>query len=79
MNLFKLFNAKAILLEEQSWWYLTNTRLNKGVNAFPQGICPKVNVRVRLEFELAYDDSAVDRYNHYTTRTPIFHLHMIIN
>ena len=26
---------------------------------FPNGICPKVNVVVQLEFELAYYDSAV--------------------
>ena len=37
---------------------------------FPKGICPKVNVIVRLEFELAYYDSAVQRFIHYATRTP---------
>ena len=30
----------------------------------------KVNVIARLEYELAYYDSAVHRFNHYTTRTP---------
>ena len=34
------------------------------------GICPKVNVVARLEYELAYNDFAVHRFNHYTTRTP---------
>ena len=34
------------------------------------GICPKVNVIARLEFELTYYDSEVHRFNHYTTRTP---------
>ena len=34
------------------------------------GICLKVNVIARLEYELAYYDSAVHRFNHYTTRTP---------
>ena len=29
-----------------------------------------MNVRARLEYELAYYDSAVHRFNHYTTRTP---------
>ena len=43
---------------------------NKGVHTFPKGICPKVNVIARLEYELAYYDSAVHRFNHYTTRTP---------
>ena len=31
-------------------------------------ICPKVNVIARLEFELAYYDSAVYCFNHYATR-----------
>ena len=31
----------------------------------------KVNVIARLEFELAYYDSEVHRFNHYTTRTPL--------
>ena len=34
---------------------------------FPKGICPKENVIARLEYELAYYDSAVHRFNHYTT------------
>ena len=33
-----------------------------------QSICPKVNIIARLEFELAYYDSADQRFNHYTTR-----------
>ena len=44
--------------------------MNKGVYNYPKGIFPKVNVIERLEFELAYKDSAVQRLNHYTTRTP---------
>ena len=43
-------------------------RENKGVHTFPKGICPKVNVIARLEYELAYYDSAVHRFNHYTRR-----------
>ena len=34
-----------------------------------KSICPKVNVIARLEFEIAYYDSAVQRINHYTTKT----------
>ena len=30
-----------------------------------------MNVIARLEYELAYYDSAVHRFNHYTTRTPV--------
>ena len=70
-TLFRLFNAKAILLEEQLWYYLTHSWEDKGVHTFPKGICPKVNVIARLEYELAYYDSAVHRFNHCTTRTPL--------
>ena len=69
-TLFRLFNAKAILREEQYWCYLTHSWQDKGVHTFPKGICPKVNVIARLEYEFAYYDSAVHRFNHYTTRTP---------
>ena len=37
---------------------------------FPESICPKVFVIARLEFELAYYDPAVHRFNHYTPGTP---------
>ena len=57
-------------LEEQWWYYLTHSWEDKRVHTFPKGICPKVNVIARLEYELAYYDSAVHRFNHYTTRTP---------
>ena len=69
-TLFRLFNAKAILLEEQQWYYSTHSWEDKRVHTFPKGICPKVNVIARLEYELAYYDSAVHRFNLYTTRTP---------
>ena len=69
-TLFRLFNAKAIFLEEQRWYYLTHSWEDKGIHTFPKGICPKVNVIARLEYELANYDSAVHRFNHYTTRTP---------
>ena len=52
INLWRLFNAKAVLQEEQLWYYLTRRSENKGVHIFPKGICPKVNVIKRLEFEL---------------------------
>ena len=32
-----------------------------------------MNVIARLEYELAYYDSAVHRFNHYTTRKPLLH------
>ena len=43
---------------------------DKEVHTFPKSICSKVNVIAQLEYELAYYDSAVHRFNHYTTRTP---------
>ena len=49
--------------------YLTHSWEDKGVHTFPKGIYPKVNVIARLEYELAYYDSAVHRFNHHTTRT----------
>ena len=65
IGLVLLFN------EEQKWYYLTHSWEDKGVHTFPKGICPKVNVIARLEYELAYYDSAVHRFNHYTTKTPL--------
>ena len=59
-----------MLLEGQFWYYLTYSWEDKGVHTFPKSICPKVNAIARLEHELAYYDSAVHRFNHYTTRTP---------
>ena len=38
---------------------------DKGVHAFPKGICRKLNIIVRLQFEFACFDSAVDRFNDY--------------
>ena len=43
------------------------------------GICPKVNVIAWLEFELVYYDSAVHRFNHFTTRTQIYFLYTFFN
>ena len=59
-------NAKAILLEEQQWYYLTHSWEDKQVLTFPNVICPKVNVLTRMEFELAYYDSAVQRFKHHS-------------
>ena len=58
-----------MLLEEQSWYYLTHSWEDKVLRTFPKGISPKVNVIARLGFELAYYDSAGQYFNHYITRT----------
>ena len=41
------------------WNYLTKSRDDEGVHIFSKGICSKVNIIARLEFELAYNDSAL--------------------
>ena len=47
-------------------YYLIHSLENKEVQTFPHS---KVKVIARLEFELAWYDSAVHRCKHYTTRT----------
>ena len=42
---------------------------DKGVHTFPKSISLKVNVIVRLEFELAYYNVADQHVNHYTKST----------
>ena len=54
INLCGLYNAKAILLDEPMWYYLTRSWENKRVHTFPKGIYLKVNVIARLELELAH-------------------------
>ena len=66
-----LFNAKSILLDEQKWYYLTHSWEDGGSHTFPKGICRKINVIVRLVYELAYYDSTVQCFYHYTTRRPL--------
>ena len=36
-----------------------------GFNTFPKDICPKVNVLLWLEFELAYFETVVQHFSHY--------------
>ena len=44
----------AIFVELQQWYYLTQNWVYKEVYTFPRGICLKVNIIERLEFELPY-------------------------
>ena len=55
------------MLLELYWYYLTHSWEDKGVHAFPKGICSKVYIIAELEFELAFYNSVVHRFNHYTT------------
>ena len=66
IKFFGLFNAK--VLEEQQGYSLTYSWGFKGVLTFPKGNCPKGDVITQLE--IAYGDSAVQRFNQYPTRTP---------
>ena len=69
INLCRLFNAKAIILKEQLWYYLIYSWEDKRVHTFSKGICPKVNLIAWLEFELTYYNHTVHHFNHYTMRT----------
>ena len=70
IKLFDLFNAKFSFWKQQLWYHLTYSWEDKGIHNFPKNICPKVNVSVRLEFELTHYDFVVQRLNHYTKKTP---------
>ena len=72
VSLFNGSSTKAILVEEQLWYYLTNNLEDKGVHTFPKGICPKVNVIAWLEFEFAYYDVAVQHDSYYSMGTPLW-------
>ena len=59
-----VFNAKAILEEEQLWYYLTHSWMKKEFHTSSKDISPKVNVIARLEFELGYYEAAVKPLRH---------------
>ena len=54
INLRRLFNAKAILVEEQQWYEFTCIGGNKGFHTFPNGIILKVNLIAWVELELQW-------------------------
>ena len=47
-GIHSLFNSKAILLEEHSWYYLTHSCGDKGLHIFPEGMSLKGNIIVEL-------------------------------
>ena len=59
-----------MLVKEQQSYYLTHSKRDKGVHAFPKSISLKVNVIVQLGFELAHFETAVQPFNFYATGTP---------
>ena len=66
---FSLTSCHTKAEEPSLSYYLPIAGGSKRVHTFPDGICSKVNVIAPLEYELAYYDSAVHRFNQYTTRT----------
>ena len=70
MNFRGLFNAKTILTKELQRYYLTYSCRDKGVQAFPKDISPKVNVITCLGFELANFEAVVQNFN-YTTEPSV--------
>ena len=61
-----LFNAKAMFFEEQRYWYYSihDWSGDKSLYYSPKGTSLKVNVLVRLKFELAYYDSTIQYISH---------------
>ena len=59
VNIYELFNAKSILVEEQMWYCLILGEGGKEVHAFLKSINPKMNLIVQLEFGHTYYDVGV--------------------
>ena len=70
---------KAILLEEQLWYYLTYSwgRIRELIT-FLLGISPKVNAIVLLQFELAYYDLTVQHVSPCAMRTLLLLLLLLL-
>ena len=69
-----LFNDKAILIKER-WWY---SSVHIWRDTFSKDITPKVNVIVRLEFELAFQDVTVQHVCHFFVIWSVFSVHLNI-
>ena len=61
----RLFNAKTIVIEEQFWYYLSHSLRDNWVYSFPKDSRRKVDVIIRLEFEIALYDIAVELFKPY--------------
>ena len=78
INLHGLLKVQSPPLEEQLWYYLTNSWVDKWVHAFPKGISTKVIVRMWLWFEHTYYDVAVQYDNNDALGTSPCDLFVII-
>ena len=72
INLRRSFNVKAIP-RKQLWYFLTHSWMEEGFfHTAPKGISLKVNVIVRLDFQLDHSDVAVQYVIDQTTSTHLF-------
>ena len=78
LNLHGLFNAKATLVDNKQWYYLTHNWGDKGIQTFPKGISLKVTVIVQLEIKLTYFEATVQHFSHYTMETPTLVIDLMI-
>ena len=57
IKLYGLFNTKSILVEDQQWYYLTQSLGNKMVHDFHKDTDSKVNVMARPELKyVSYEE-----------------------
>ena len=66
--------TKAILVEEQQWYYLTHNKGDKLVHTFLKCIITKVNIITQQEFEFAHCKVEFKHVCLYTSRTPILYI-----
>ena len=71
-NFIGYLMPKPFLVEEQLWYYLTNSWGNKCVHTFSKNNSPTMNTIAQLEFEHAYYNLTVQHISHYITGTPPF-------
>ena len=74
-----LLNAKPILIEEKQRYFLTTAGGDKEVHTFLKGISPKVTIIAGLEFELSFNQIAVQLVSHYASGTPPISLFSLIS
>ena len=70
LDFLGLLNAKAVLVEEQQWYFLTHNWVDKGFHTLFKFISLKVNVDAQMEFELSYYYFTVHHFQHNATGIP---------
>ena len=63
--------TKDFFIEEQLWYYLTQSWNDKWIHTFLKSSGMKVNLIPQLEFELAYYYVVVQHARHYATENPL--------